>query len=657
MSNSQQIDFQSDEGKRGLVSVVIAAYNAADFIGDAIESVLDQTYSNLELHIIDDGSTDDTKNIVNKWAGDPRLNYYFQKNSGQTVAKNNGISKCTGEFIAFCDADDFWALNKLEIQIPYFDEKEQLGVVYSNSTRINEKGEPIGQSAREFHNGRITEKLFVTNFIPFGTAVIRRRHLEIAGVFNEKYSMGIDWELWLRLSLSCEFQYANAVTSFYRVWPGQMSSSWRGRYKYCFMIMEDFIRQNPGVLGRSIIKEAYANSYTNRANYRFATESDFTGALGDIFRAVRSKLSYAPAWKELAKLIVKRLAKLVSPKSHLEIDSDTNMVGKTRNFMRKSRDWFFISLTRQVPRILMYHRFSERRDHRAVSIDAFARQMKHISKNFEVVTLHQAMTEYSRGSKLSKPQVVVTVDDGYKDFISVAMPVLGDLNLPATVFVTTGVVSGEQWMWPDALEYVLIKAESGEYALTSDERRLTIGIDGSHSRQDAWDFLADFLVFRSNKVRFDLISQLAVQAKCQIPGVPTSKYEPMTWADLTTIKDAGIEIGAHTVSHEFLPSQNIENRNKELVGAKEQLERKLDIRVRSFAYPHGTAKDHSPEIVSDIKKAGYLWAVVAYPRALDRQSPFEIGRWSVGRSKTEFNKIVTGACILMERVKFWSKPQ
>ena len=254
-----------------LVSVVVATYNCAGFLREAIGSVLNQTYRRLELHVVDDGSTDHTADVIQEFASDPRLHYHFQTNRGQTNAKNRGIAMSRGEFVAFCDADDRWLPSKLAVQIPLFHGRPDLGVVYTRSSKIDEAGRTLA-SAKEprsfFKSGRVTVDLFKTNFVPFGTAVIRKSCLDEMGAFDERYRMGIDWELWLRLSTRYEFLFADEVTYVYRVWDGQMSRNWEGRYENCFRIMRDFESRHAGLLSPAVVREAWADSFVQRGRQR-----------------------------------------------------------------------------------------------------------------------------------------------------------------------------------------------------------------------------------------------------------------------------------------------------------------------------------------------------------------------------------------------------
>src|SRR5258706_7912213 len=96
-----------------LVSVVIATYNMARYLPLAVRSALDQTYKNIEVLVVNDGSTDDTQSVMAPFLNDPRVKYYTQENKGQAGTKNRGIRQSKGDYIAFLDADDMWALNKL----------------------------------------------------------------------------------------------------------------------------------------------------------------------------------------------------------------------------------------------------------------------------------------------------------------------------------------------------------------------------------------------------------------------------------------------------------------------------------------------------------------------------------------------------------------
>lgn len=290
-----------------LVSVVIASFNMGQYLPQAIQSILDQTYKNLEVIVIDDGSTDDTETNVSAMLGDTRLHYIKQKNLGQPKAKNNGLAQCKGEFIAFCDGDDLWEKNKLELQIPLFNRKE-VGVVYSEVSYIDENNERYDkQPPYERHEGVITEQLLEKNFVPFGTAVIRKECLEKDGIFNDEYRMGIDWDLWLRYSLNWEFSFCPSKTYIYREWSGQMSNNMKGRYNFAFQILEAFEAKHGSKVSRKAIKHSWADMYISRGIAMARTEGAFAGPFRDIVKGITIEPLSLYGWKALLKLFLRRV--------------------------------------------------------------------------------------------------------------------------------------------------------------------------------------------------------------------------------------------------------------------------------------------------------------------------------------------------------------
>lgn len=286
-----------------LVSVIVATYNMAKYLSDAVESILGQTYGNLDLHVVDDGSTDDTGSVMQRWAGDSRVHYHWQPNAGQTNAKNNGVRESKGEFIAFCDADDMWTPDKLRKQMMLFDPGGTVGVVYARNQQIRESGSVVADTREEtYYSGRITGQLFQYNFICFGTTVTRRICFDEFGGFNEDYRMGIDWDLWLRISTRYEIRFLDDIVYLYRVWPGQMSTNWRGRYEHALRIMGDFLQKYPDFVDVRTISRAYAHTYAERARLRALLGREIGPAYRDVALALRYSPLYLPAWKMLARL-------------------------------------------------------------------------------------------------------------------------------------------------------------------------------------------------------------------------------------------------------------------------------------------------------------------------------------------------------------------
>lgn len=289
-----------------LVSVVIATYNMGQYLGEAVESVLGQTWKNLEIIIVDDGSTDDTPDVIKRFKNNRRVRYISTENQGQPRAKNRGLKEAVGEYLGFCDADDLWQPDKLQLQMPAFLDSN-VGVVYSDVKYINENGFEVNkiQPYSRF-SGHVTKQLMIKNFIPFGTAIIRRECVEKNGYFDQDLPMGIDWDLWLRYSVDWNFNYIQHKTYAYRIWSGQMSNNYRGRYDNAFKILKKFINDHPEIIDEKVASRAWADMYVSRGMSIANAEKTFFEPIKDILTGIRNDTMYLPAWRSLLKLIAKK---------------------------------------------------------------------------------------------------------------------------------------------------------------------------------------------------------------------------------------------------------------------------------------------------------------------------------------------------------------
>jgi glycosyltransferase involved in cell wall biosynthesis len=254
------------------VSVVIASYNYGRFLPHAIDSAIAQTYGNVEVVLVDDGSTDETPEVIKPYSQKSLIKYVRIENSGQAVAKNTGIRNATGEFIAFLDADDMWDVSKLERQMLHFT-RENVGVVYCSANDIDTEGnfkpkDPITSRYSLPRTGNILKYLVLDNFIPFSSAVVRKTCFEKLGVFDESLKMGIDWDLWLRLSLHYEFVFVDSPLLHYRVGHSdQMSKNVEERQRCSDRIINGFIEAHPDRISRWTIRKAQAFTSCNRGEY------------------------------------------------------------------------------------------------------------------------------------------------------------------------------------------------------------------------------------------------------------------------------------------------------------------------------------------------------------------------------------------------------
>lgn len=255
-----------------MVSIVITCYNYGNFIAECIDSVLKQTYKDTEIIIVNDGSTDNTEEVLQPYLALSNVHYIKQINSGQTVAKNTGIRHAKGDFIAFLDADDFWHPQKLEKQLSLFTGK--IGVVYSQSQFVDNDSnhiptEPPSHYLRP-HRGDVKENLIFDNFIPFSSSVVRRECFDLLGTFDESLKMGIDWDLWLRFSVQYHFDYVEEKLLYYRVGhSNQMSKNVVERFSCADRILEKLLKTDLDYVSEKTLKKVYLYNCCNRgANFR-----------------------------------------------------------------------------------------------------------------------------------------------------------------------------------------------------------------------------------------------------------------------------------------------------------------------------------------------------------------------------------------------------
>ena len=254
-----------------LISVVITCYNYGHYLEDCIKSVLAQSYQNIEIVLVDDGSTDDTPKVMAQYKDLPNIVSIHQKNGGQARAKNTGIKNATGNFIAFLDADDAWDKDKIEKQIACF-ARPEVGVVYCTARYIDESSDEFNYEISNKYllprRGAVTEWLILDNFVMFSSSIVRKECFEKFGAFDENLKMGIDWDLWLRISTAYEFDYVDGRLFYYRMGhSGQMSKNAEERQRCSDRIMSKFLDKYQGIVSTNTISKAMAYTYCNRGEY------------------------------------------------------------------------------------------------------------------------------------------------------------------------------------------------------------------------------------------------------------------------------------------------------------------------------------------------------------------------------------------------------
>ena len=241
------------------VSVVIITYNRADFLKEAIESVLAQTYQDYELIIVDDGSTDHTRDVVRLF-DDNRIRYFHHENRGMTPTRNRGIREATGEYIAFLDSDDVWFPEKLSRQVEVA-RKTGAGLVHTSRYETDLSGKKP-RLVRPLRPARSSDEFLKGNTHISLTVLVRRDALIETGLFDEDLKASDDTDMWLRLARNnVEFRYIDEILMDVRKHGANVSRDpeWKFISRVCVAqkMLEGHDKRIPRAVWRGKLAENY----------------------------------------------------------------------------------------------------------------------------------------------------------------------------------------------------------------------------------------------------------------------------------------------------------------------------------------------------------------------------------------------------------------
>ncbi len=211
---------------RGKVSVIIPNYNYANYVGQAIESVLSQTYRNIEVIVVNNGSTDNSLEVLEKYR--EKIVLVDQENLGQSGSRKSGLSRATGEYISFLDADDFWEPEKIERQIALFSNKTEL--VYCGISRYDEVNQKISSIDIPSYRGDCSYAFIdfpAVSIVLSGesTSIFTRSLFEQVGGFDPELNSSAGWDFFRRCSKFTEFDFVPEPLTNYRLHSSNMSNS------------------------------------------------------------------------------------------------------------------------------------------------------------------------------------------------------------------------------------------------------------------------------------------------------------------------------------------------------------------------------------------------------------------------------------------------
>jgi glycosyltransferase involved in cell wall biosynthesis len=247
-----------EKGPAARVSVIIPAYNRAGLVGETIKSLLAQTLADFEAIVVDDGSTDDTREIMAGFK-DPRIRYIYQENAGVSAARNTGIQASGGTYVSFLDSDDVLMVNALELSVTVLEKSPQVAFSYGKAYLMDDKQHIFGmRHQREkgscIRDGKeeIKKAILNGNHIPTSTIVARRKCLDEVGFFDTSFRGGSeDFDLWVRLAKTHAVAYIAEPLIVYRVHADSISRTQK--------LTE--IEKNNGIVFNRIFNDAESGGY------------------------------------------------------------------------------------------------------------------------------------------------------------------------------------------------------------------------------------------------------------------------------------------------------------------------------------------------------------------------------------------------------------
>lgn len=276
------------------ISVIIPAYNQVQYVAEVLQSVLDQTFGNFELVVVDDGSTDGTTDVLAR-CEDPRLQVVHQANAGLSAARNTGIQHTSAPFVTFLDSDDLFERNKLAVLMDYLAACPHVGLVCGGTIPIDADGAVLGRTSGVPDPSALElPGLLMGNPVSVSAVLLRRTWLDCVGWFDEALRACEDWDLWLRVAAAgCRLAWVDDAVLRYRVHREQMTRD-AGRMRTAMLTVLGKFFAQPHLPAQWALWQdsAYAAALV-RAAARAYLSRDYEAAQRDLVAAVLREPTWA----------------------------------------------------------------------------------------------------------------------------------------------------------------------------------------------------------------------------------------------------------------------------------------------------------------------------------------------------------------------------
>jgi glycosyltransferase involved in cell wall biosynthesis/peptidoglycan/xylan/chitin deacetylase (PgdA/CDA1 family) len=590
------------------VSVVCPFHNEAQFLAEAIETVLGQEFEDFELLLVDDGSTDASTSIAKGFAKRDRRVRYLEhpghSNRGAGASRNAGIREARAELVAFIDGDDRWRPFKLAEQVDLMERMPDVDAVggavnyWASHSAGKDRVVPTGH----VRNRRIAPTEATLAMYPLGRAhapsmsdlMFRRQGLVDVGGFEEQFRDAYEDQAFLgKFYLASTLYFTDRVWSDYRLHSNSCIAETHRQGTY-HSARENYLEW----FERYLISTDHATDRRIRRAVRRARDR-YRSPRERVVEGVRS------------------------------VPGAVSFVRASRNAARRLRP-----LLAPGPAILMYHRVADEAFDPwsiAVSPANFADHLDWISANRTPLPLH-AFAELHREGKLPRDAIALTFDDGYACAAHTAAPLLRRSSVPATVFIAPDLVDAGREYWWDELERIVLGHKGKRLQL--DGRAIHLG--EQREEDSVWKPPAPPLTPRQHAYRelWALLypkppAAIALAVDTLREQAETSRqardsHRLMSPEQIRALDPDVVAIGSHTLTHPSLPTLSEEERTREIEASAARCEALTGTRPYSFAYPYG---DFEPGLAKLVAAAGFGCACRADGGFVSRTTdPFALPR-------------------------------
>jgi len=292
---------------------------------------------------------------------------------------------------------------------------------------------------------------------------------------------------------------------------------------------------------------------------------------------------------------------------------------------------------KHVAVILFYHGFKNQKDwflSPKMNIESFEKQMRYIRNRYNIITVDDLVDSVKNGNDFDRPSIIISFDDGYRDNYDLAFKILEKNNIPAVIFLTTGLIESLNAPWIESIAYALQNTEKESVILPDLFGNSPIDISTNKKKRDLWQMLFEKLHYLEHEQKIALVADTLNRI-----GANQSYYRVMlSWGEIQIMSKKRVSFGSHTVTHPNLNKMQIQNAMNEIEESKKTIEKELNQAVSIFAIPNGKTEDFNEVLREYCKKIGFEGVVTTnFGYVTSKSDPYNLPRVSFPAPISQFS--------------------